>query len=89
MKREREKREDETVAAKRRCTNPVSAEAFDILTQKEDSASCGNSWCDLLVDSCGLSDCGSVALSGVPVVTDVPVVKPAQSTCVSSATMKS
>ena len=28
---------------------------------------------DLLGDSSGLSDCGSRALSGVPVVSDVPV----------------
>ena len=36
----------------------------------------GNSWGDLLGDSCGLSDCGSVALSGVVVVTVVPVSPP-------------
>ena len=46
---------------------------FDIFSHGRDSESCGNSWCDLLGDSCGLSDCGSVALSGVLVVTDVPV----------------
>ena len=61
------------VAVKRRCTNPVSAEAFDIFSQREDSESCGNSQESLLGDSCGLSDCGSEAVSGVPVVTDVPV----------------
>ena len=38
-----------------------------------DAESCGNSWDDLLGDSCGLSDCGSVALSGVLVVIGVPV----------------
>ena len=38
-----------------------------------DSESCGNSWRDLLGDSCGLSDCVSEVSSGVPVVTDVPV----------------
>ena len=32
-KRKGEKGEDETVAAKRRCTNPVSAEASDIFSQ--------------------------------------------------------
>ena len=61
------------VTVKRRCINPVSAEAFDIFSKREDSESCGNSWCDLWDESCGLSDCGSVTLSGVPVVTDVPV----------------
>ena len=35
--------EDETVAVKR-CTKPISAEAFDIFSQAEDSDSCGNSW---------------------------------------------
>ena len=44
---------------KRKCTNPVSAEAFDIFNQREDSESCGNSWESLLGDSCGLSDCVS------------------------------
>ena len=72
-KREGETGEDETVAVKRRCTNPVSAEAFDMFSQEEDSESCGNSWGDLLGGSYGLSDCGSEASSGVPVVTDVPV----------------
>ena len=52
----------------------LSAGAFDdIFSQEGDSESCGNSWSDLLGDSCGLSDLGFVALSGVPVVTDVPV----------------
>ena len=37
------------------------------------SESCGNSWEDLLGDSCGLSDCGSEASSGVLVATDVRV----------------
>ena len=60
-KREGRKGEDETVAVKRRCTNPVSDEAFDVFSQWEDS------------ESSGLSDCGSEASSGVPVVTDVPV----------------
>ena len=69
-KREGEKREDETVVVQRRCVNPVSAEAFDIFSQ-EDSESCGNSWCDLWDDSRGLSHCGPVAWSVVPVVTDV------------------
>ena len=59
-KREGEKGEDETVAVKRRFTNPVSAEAFDIFSQGRDSESCGNSWEDLLGDSCGLSGCGVV-----------------------------
>ena len=43
-KREGEKGKDETVAVKRRCTNPVSAVAFDIFSQGEVSESCGNSW---------------------------------------------
>ena len=71
--REGEKGEDGTVAVKRKCINPVSAEAFDIFSQGEESESCGNSWCDLWDDSSGLSDCGSVTLSCVPVVTDVLV----------------
>ena len=61
-KREGEKIEDETVAGKRRCSNPVSDEAFDIFSQGEDSDICGISWSDLLGD---LSDCGPDASSGV------------------------
>ena len=72
-KSEGEKGVDETVAVERKCTNPVPADAFDIFSQGEDSESCGNSWRDLLRDSCGLSYCGSEALSGVPVVSDVLV----------------
>ena len=37
----------------------------------EDSDSCGNSWCDLLEDYCGLSECVLEVSSGVLVVTDV------------------
>ena len=51
------------VVVKRCCVNPVSAEAFDIFSQKEISESGRNSWCDLLEDSCGWSDlwvCGCV-----------------------------
>ena len=61
-KREGEKKEDETVAVKRRCANHVSAEAVDVFSQGEDSESCGNSWGDLLGDSSVLSDCGSEVL---------------------------
>ena len=64
--------EDQKVVVKR-CINPVSAEAFDIFSHGRDAECCGNSWCDLAGDYCGFSDCGSVALSGVVVVTDVPV----------------
>ena len=38
----------------------------------EDSDSCGNSWCDLLEDYCGVSECVLEVSSGVLVVTDVP-----------------
>ena len=57
-KREGENGEHETVVVERRCVNPVSAEAFDIFSQEEDSESCGNSCGDLLDDTCRLSDCG-------------------------------
>ena len=71
--REGEKGEDGTVAVKRKCINHVFAEAFDIFSQGEESESCENSWGDLWDDSSGLSDCGFVTLSNVPVVTDVLV----------------
>ena len=74
--REGEKGEDETVAVKRWCIKPVTADAFDIFSQGRDSESCGNSWGGLWDDSCGLSDCGSMTLSGVLVVTDVHVSPP-------------
>ena len=51
------------VVVKRCCVNLVSAEAFDIFSQREISESGRNSWCDLLEDSCGWSDCGSAAVS--------------------------
>ena len=57
-----EKEENETVIVKRRCVN--AAEAFDINRQEEVSESCGNSWSDLLNESCGLSDCDSVTWTG-------------------------
>ena len=47
-KREGEEGEDETVAVKRRCINPVSAEAFDIVSHRRTSESCGNSLGDFL-----------------------------------------
>ena len=65
-KREGEKGEDATVAVKRRCGQPF-------VPLKEDSECCGNYRGDLLGASCGLSDCGSEASSGVLVVTDVLV----------------
>ena len=58
---------------KRRCVNPVSAEAFDLFSQEEVAESCGNSWGDFWDESCGLSGCDSVTWTGVPVVTDVLV----------------
>ena len=63
-KREREgkKGEDQTVVVKRRCINPVSAEAIDIFSQEEDLESCGNSWGDLSGDSCGLVGCACLCL---------------------------
>ena len=64
-KTEEEKEENETVIVKRRCVNLVSAEAFDIVSQKELSESCRNSWGDLWDESCGLSDCDSVTWTGV------------------------
>ena len=42
---------------------------------------CGNSWCDLCDDSYVLSECDSVARSGVPVVTGV-LVSPSSSVVV-------
>ena len=57
VEKEGEKGEDETVVVKRRCVDPVSGDAFEELNHVEDSDSCGNSWCDFLGDSCGLSDC--------------------------------
>ena len=69
--REEEKEENETVIVKRRCVNPVSTEVFDIFGQEEDSETCGNSWCDLWDDSCGLSDCDSVTWTSLPVVSVV------------------
>ena len=72
-KREEEKEENETTIVQRKCVNPVLSETFDIFSQEDVSESGRNSWSDLFGDSCGLSDCVSVALSGVPVVIDVPV----------------
>ena len=46
------------------CANPVSPEAFGIFILEEDSESCG----DLKDESCGLSDCGSVTSTSLPVV---------------------
>ena len=43
-------------------------DAFEKFSQRD-----GNSWGDLLGDSCGLSDCAPEVSSGVPVVTDVLV----------------
>ena len=63
--RDEEKEENETVIVKRRCVNPVSAEAFDFFSQGEISESCGNSW--------GLCDCAPGTWTVLPVVTDVRV----------------
>ena len=73
-----------------RCFQKVGgkSEHLDIFSQEEDSESCGNSWGDLWDESCGLSDCGSVTLSGVPVVTDVPV-SPSSAVAVMSETLLS
>ena len=54
----------------------------------EDSDCCGNSWGDLLGDSCGLSDCVSEVSLGVPVVTDV-LVSPSSSLAVMSEALLS
>ena len=72
-KREEDKEENETVIVQRRCVNPVSAEAFDVFSQEEDSESCGKSWSGLWDESCGLSECDPVTWTGVLVVTDVLV----------------
>ena len=87
-KREGDKGEDQKVVVKRRCINLVSAEAFDIFSHGRDSECCGNSWSDLAGDSCGLSDCGYVALSGVVVVTDV-LVSPSSAVAVMSEALLS
>ena len=50
--REEEKGEDGTATVERMCINPVSAKAFGIFSQEEESESCGNSWCGLWDDSC-------------------------------------
>ena len=63
--REEEKEENETVMVKRRCVNPVSAEALDILSQSEVSESCGTSWGDFGDESGGLSDCDSGTWTGL------------------------
>ena len=70
-KKEEKKGKDQTVVVKRRCVNLVSGDAFEEFSHVEDSDSCGNSWGDLLGDSCGLSECVPEVLSGVLDVTDV------------------
>ena len=71
-KREGVKEEEETVVVKRRCVNLFSRVAFEEFSPVHDSDSCGDSWGDLLGDSCGLSECVPAVSSGVPVVIDVP-----------------
>ena len=61
------------MVVRRRCVNHVSGDAFEVFSYGEGSDSRGNSWGDLLGDSCGLSDCVLEGSSGVPVVTDVLV----------------
>ena len=51
---------------------PFSRVAFEEFSPVHDSDSCGDSWGDLLGDSCGLSECVPAVSSGVLVVTDVP-----------------
>ena len=56
-KRDGENEENETVSAKRRSVDFVSAEAFDIFCQGEDLESGGGvSWEDLLENPVDLSD---------------------------------
>ena len=61
------------MSAKRRRVGLVSAEAFDIFSQVEDSESCGNSWGDLWDGFCGLSDCDSVTWTKLLAVNDLLV----------------
>ena len=76
--REEEKEENDTgVSAKRRCVNPVSAEAFDIFSQGEDLESCGGvSWVGFLENPDDVSDwepeTGTV-VSALPFAIDVHV----------------
>ena len=48
------------------------SDAFEEFSPVDDSGSCGDSWGDLLGDSCGLPECVPAVSSGVPVVTVVP-----------------
>ena len=74
MEKERgDKGEEETVVVQRRCVNPFASDDFEEFSHVEDSDTCGNSWCDLLGDSCSLSEYVPEVSSGVPGVTDVPV----------------
>ena len=66
-----EREEKRRVAVKRRCVNPFSSDAFEEFSPVDDSGSCGDSWSDLLGDSCGLSKSMPAVSSGLPVVTDV------------------
>ena len=56
----------------KRCVNPFSSDAVEEFRPGDDSGSCGDSWSDLLGDSCSLSERVPAVSSGVPVVTDVP-----------------
>ena len=69
-KREEEKEKNET-EVKRRCVNLVSAEACDIFSQESFRIVIGILCVIFWIFFCGWSDCGSVSVSDVLVVTDV------------------
>ena len=70
----RTERIGETVVVKSWCVSLVSGDAYEEFSHGEDSDSCGNSFGDLLGDSCGFSDCVPEVSSGVPVSPSASVV---------------
>ena len=82
--REEEKEEIETVSAER-CVGSVSAETFDIFSQRENSESCGVVSWGLLKNPENLSDCEPETRTDVSAVPDVTVVPISASSVVTEA----